>query len=95
VQLARLVPEVVVPDVELDLPEVDVRDVRADLVQEVAVVGDDDDRVLEPGEKLLEPGDGLQVQVVRRLVEQQDVRVTRLGKSTRTLSPASSSFIFN
>jgi hypothetical protein len=46
---------------------------RADLVQEVAVMRDDDDRVFEVDQELLEPVDGRQVQVVGRFVEQQDV----------------------
>ena len=46
-QLAGLVPEIVVADVDRDLAEVDVGDVGADLVEEVAVVGDDDHGVLE------------------------------------------------
>ena len=69
-KLARLVPEVVVARVNPDLAEIDIRDVGADLVQEVAVMGDDDDRVPEPAEEILQPGDGAEVQVVRRLVEQ-------------------------
>jgi len=64
-KLARLVPEVVVARVNPDLAEIDIRDVGADLVQEVAVMGDDDDRVPEPTEEILQPGDGAEVQVVR------------------------------
>ena len=44
-----------------------------DVVEEVAVVGDEDDAARVFLEIVLEPGDGLGVQVVRRLVEQQDV----------------------
>ena len=54
-QLARLVPEVVVADVHLDFAEVDVGDVRAHLVQEVPVVGDDDDGAFEFGQKVFQP----------------------------------------
>src|SRR5699024_5335215 len=61
--------------VELDLAGVNIRDLRADLVQEVAVMGYHDDRVLEVYQELLEPRDRIQVQVVGGLVEQEDVRV--------------------
>ena len=39
-------------------------------------MGYDDHGVLEVDEELLEPLDGVQVEVVGRLVEEQDVRVT-------------------
>ena len=52
----------------------------ADLVQEPAVVGDDDQRGLAPrGQVPGQPGDALDVEVVGRLVEQQQVRVARPG----------------
>ncbi len=44
-----------------------------DVVEEVAVVGDRDDRALVVGQEALEPGDGLRVQVIRGLVEQQEI----------------------
>ena len=50
---------------------VDVGDVRADLIQEVPIVGDDDERALVANQELLQPVDRLEVEVVRRLVEQQ------------------------
>ncbi len=48
---------------------------RAHLVQEVAVVRDDDHRRLAVVEHVFQPADGVDVEVVGRLVEQQDVRV--------------------
>lgn len=47
----------------------------ADLVQEVAVVGDHDHRALVVLEQIAEPVDAADVEVVGRLVEQQDVGV--------------------
>jgi len=41
-------------------------------VQEVTVVGDDDDGARVAGEEILQPGERLEVQMVRRLVEQQE-----------------------
>ena len=42
-------------------------------------MADDDHRVGEADEELLQPGDGLDIQVVGRLVEQEDVRVAEQG----------------
>ena len=53
---------------------VDVGDVRADLVQEVPVVRDDDERAVVALEERLQPVDRVEVEVVRRLVEQQRFR---------------------
>ena len=52
---------------------VELEDPAGDVVEEVAVVGDRDDRALVVLEVLLEPGDRLGVEVVGRLVEQQQV----------------------
>ena len=78
-QLAGLVPEIVVSGVELNFAIVDVRDLGTDLIQEIAVVGDHDDGVREIDQELLQPGDGVQIQVVRGLVEQQDVGISEQG----------------
>ena len=74
-QLAGLIPEVVVTGIELNLAVVDVCDLCADLVQKVTVVGYDDNGVLEIDQEFLEPVDRVEVEMVRRLVEQQDVRI--------------------
>src|SRR5207244_13054838 len=50
------------------------RDLR-DVVEEVAVVRHEHDRARVSGEELLEPADRLRVEVVRRLVEEEEVRV--------------------
>ncbi len=52
---------------------VELEDPAGDVVQEVAVVGDRDDRALVLGQVLLEPRDRLRVEVVGGLVEQQQV----------------------
>src|SRR5262249_25716075 len=52
---------------------IELEDPPGDVVEEVAVVRDGHDRALVLGEEALEPRDGLRVQVVRRLVEQQEV----------------------
>ncbi len=63
-----------------DLPRV-----RADGVQEPAIVGDDQDRPAARREMPREPVDAFDVQVVRRLVEQQ-----QLGVVEQRLAPARS-----
>ena len=52
---------------------VELEDPAGDVVEEVAVVRDGDDGALVVGEEALEPGDRLGVEMVRRLVEQQQV----------------------
>ena len=58
---------------------VDVGDVGADVVEEVAVVGDGDDGAAVAGEEVLEPVDGLEVEVVGGLVEEQGLGVAEEG----------------
>ena len=55
------------------LAAVELEDPARDVVEEVAVVGDGDDGALVRLEEALEPGDRLGVEVVRRLVEEQQV----------------------
>ena len=54
---------------------VDLQDPAGDVVEEVAVVGDDQHRARVVAQRPLQPGDALGVQVVGRLVEQQQVRL--------------------
>ena len=67
----------VVALVRVELAAVDLADPARDVVEEVAVVGHGQDRARVVGQVLLQPQDGLGVQVVGRLVEEQQVR---LGK---------------
>ena len=52
---------------------VELEDPAGDVVEEVAVVGDDQDGARVGDQVLLQPGDGLGVEVVGRLVEEQDL----------------------
>src|SRR5256712_3579919 len=54
---------------------VELEDPAGDVVEEVAVVRDRDDASRVLGEMTLEPGDGLGVEMVRGLVEEQEVRL--------------------
>ena len=51
----------------------DLEGTRGDMVDESAVVADDDDRLTRLDEEVLEPLDRLDVEVVRRLVEEEDI----------------------
>ncbi len=54
---------------------VELEDPAGDVVQEIAVVGHGDDRALVFLEMALEPGHGFGVEMVRRLVQEEDVRL--------------------
>ncbi len=66
---------VVVARIDADAAVVHVRHVRADAGQEVPVVRDDDHGARPLVEHVLQPADAIDVQVVGRLVQQQDVRI--------------------
>ena len=57
-----------------DAAVLELGDLRDGLVEEVAVVGDDEDGALEVPDELLDDAAALDVEVRLRLVEQQDVR---------------------
>ena len=64
---------VVVARVDLDGAEVQIGHVGTDLIQEMAVVRDDDDGGVALVQHVFQPADGVDVEVVGRFVEQQDV----------------------
>ena len=70
---------VVAAVVEDDRLVVDVGDVGADGVEEVAVVGDGDEGAIVADEELLEPVDGVEIEIVGGLVEEQGLRVAEEG----------------
>ena len=72
-RLLLLEPAGVVPLVRDAAAAVELEDPAGDVVEEVPVVRDRDDGSLVVGEEPLEPEHRLRVQVVRRLVEQQQV----------------------
>ena len=57
-------------------PLVELDDPRDDTIEEGSVVGDDDDRARMRRERALEPGEAGEVEVVRGLVEEEDVEAT-------------------
>ncbi len=56
------------------MPAIELEDPARDVVEEVPVVRDRDDRAGIRSEVMLEPRDRFRIQVVRRLVEEQQVR---------------------
>ena len=57
---------------------VNIGNMGADVVQEVAVVRNNDDRAFVPNQEILKPVNRIQIEVVGRLVKQQRLRMTRL-----------------
>ncbi len=86
-QCAGLKPEVIVSGIKLDLAIVDIGNVGADLIQEITVMGYHDDGILKVDQELLQPVDGIQIQMVGRLVQKQDVRIAKQGSSQQDLDP--------
>ena len=64
-------PAGIVPLVGDAIAAVELEDPAGDVIQEVPVVGDDQDRALIVDQVLLQPSDGFRVQVVGRFVKQQ------------------------
>src|SRR5690606_27781942 len=56
-------------------PAIELDDAGRDAVEEAPVVRDDDQRAAQAAQQLFEPGDRFDVEVVGRLVEQQQVRI--------------------
>ena len=81
-RLLLLEPARVVAFVRNALAAVELEDPAGDVVEEVPVMRDRDDRALVVGEEPLEPEDRLGIEVVRRLVEQQQVGRRRAAGGT-------------
>ena len=88
-RVAQLDVLAVVADVVGQLPEMDVGDPRHDRVEEVAIVRDENHRVRVGAQVFLEPVARLEIEMVRRLVQQQEVRPAR-GAAWRARSASAS-----
>ena len=64
-------PAGIVPLIRDAAATVELEDPAGDVVEEIAVVRHGDDGALVVGEEALEPRDGLGVEMVRRLVEEE------------------------
>ena len=78
-ELAGFIPEIIVAGIELNLAIVNICGMGTYFIQEIAVVGYDDDRVVEINKEIFQPCDGIQVQVVGRLIQKKDIRVAKKG----------------
>ena len=67
-QLTGFIPEIVVARVKLDLGIINISDMGTDFVQEITVMGDNDNGIVKVDQELFKPCDGIQIQVVGRLV---------------------------
>ena len=74
-KLAGLIPEIIVSCVELDFSIINVCGVGADFVQKIPVVGHDNYGVGKINQKLFQPFNGIQIQVVGGLIQKQNVRI--------------------
>ena len=79
------IPEIVVARIERDLSVINVCNVGADLVEEIAVVGDDNDCIGEVDQKFLQPVDGVQIQMVGGLVEEQNIGIAEQSAGKQDL----------
>ncbi len=80
-ELRSLIPEGIVACVKLDFAKVNVADVGTHHVEEVPVMGNDEDEVFKFCQEILQPHDGFDVEVVGRLIKQQDVGIAKEGLS--------------
>ena len=78
-QLRGLIPEIVVAHIHFNLVVIDIDDVGTDGVEEVAVVADHDDGAGEIQKKILQPVDGVNIQVVGGLVHHQNIGIAEQG----------------
>ena len=85
-ELRGLVPELIVADIQLDLAVVDVHDMGAHVVEEVAVMRDDQHGALKIRQEILKPAHCLDIQMVGRLVEQQDIRLAEQRAGEQNLN---------
>jgi hypothetical protein len=69
---------------------IDVRNMRADVVQKVTIMRDRNDGAVIALQKILQPVNRLKIQIVRRLIQQQRLRIAkqRLRQQHANLLPA-------
>ncbi|CGW15549.1 Uncharacterised protein [Salmonella enterica subsp. enterica serovar Typhi] len=66
---------IIVTRIDAQVTVIQIRHMRTNHVQEVTVVRNDDHRAIALVQHLLQPTDSINIQVVGRFVEQQDVRI--------------------
>ena len=58
----------------------------ADLIQEITVVRDNDNGIFKVNQKLLKPCNGIQIQMVGRLVQKQDIGIAEQSFGKQNLN---------
>jgi len=67
---------------------VDLHNAIGDALQEVAIVRGDDERDARPFKEVLQPIDPLQIEVIRRLIHQKEIRLLdKLASDSKPLAP--------
>ena len=59
----------------MNLRIIDVGNLGADLVKEITVMGNNDDRIVKIDQELVEPVDRIEIKMVRRLVEKKNIGI--------------------
>jgi hypothetical protein len=75
-QLAGFVPETVITGKKIDFSVIYIDGMCTYRIEEVTVVAHNQHGMFEVGEILLQPGNGLHIQVIGRLVEQQVIGIS-------------------
>ena len=68
-KLAGFIPEIIVSGIQLNLSVINVCGMGADLIQEITVVRYHNHRIFEINQEFLQPGNGVQIQMVGGLVQ--------------------------
>ena len=70
------VPEIVVADKHSNFAIVNIRDIRTDFIQKMPVMRNYNDCIFKIHQEILQPFDGVNIQMVGRLVQQQNIRIS-------------------
>lgn len=90
---ARLLEIIVAAGIKRELALIEMHDRRHGAVEEIAIVTDDQHGVRIGLEMVLEPKRAFEIEVVRRLVEQQNVGLEKQDRAERhTHAPAAGEF---
>ena len=73
--LGIAVPEIIVADKHGNLAIINIRDICADLIQEMTVMGNYDNRIFKVHQEILQPFNRMDIQMVGRLVQKQNIGI--------------------
>ena len=75
--MADFVPEIIVAHIEFDLAKIYIGDMRTNVVQKWRSWENDDNGVVKTRQKIFEPGNRFQIELVGRLIEEQNIRLPK------------------